>query len=838
MLRKLSFILLLFCICGLFAAEKEILHLDFTNPHYKELITHGWGNYSIDGDKIRMHPGSGMRTALLPCNKNETIRVTFTGKADGVVGEDYKVGWCTLNFFDEAKQEFAHVDICYLRGTTEPKTFEMENVPTSRAAYFAVQFSNSGTAGVASYSDIHIYTNDKIADELIADSDFDDLLGVNYFFLKQGGKDWDGFTYFPAGGEAILDTTERVTGSKSLRLSGGGATVVSQEFPYDGEEFIFSGWVRISDDFMPGPRAGWAGGGIQIVGLDDKSVHVAHHDPCLLTRPSPWRYYEFKITFPPSVKKVQIFARLFEGAQGTVWFDQIRMRRLPSGAILPFNPQQSTLNIDVSQYETAPINYRTWAGIDALYCSWLQFDSVQQTLPWIRKAGIEMIRIREISNLLKMYQSDNPDGTPNYTFNQFDDLIDMLLGYGFIPNITIDSTPRALAREGSLQYTWCNPQPPNDMKKWGAFIEAIFRHCVERYGVNELNKWYWEIWNEPCLPSTGGGYQGSTEDFVALATEVYLAAERVEKDTPGLRIRTGMTSGGQAGASDEFIFAKLAEIGKLHLIRHRSRHYYNGISEGINMLPSRIKAMQEQGALYGDTNYESGCTEWNGTAMSSPLTDKPWCASLAIKMVKVFLDCKLDYSTFFNLVMHPEIAHKDPQLFAPNGDLAMFARTNDYNPDGFGTIKAVPKSVYNAFVMLNELKSGHRLPVERTSEPVDAIAVRMDDGTIRIILTSYDEDIGRQPYTTKVTLNFKSSDGKYRCVKNLACDNEHGNAFGEWEKLGKPGLGDRDAIDKILAKALSVELPVPNVINHDDDSFSVEVDLPSPGIRLLEFSPL
>ena len=65
--------------------------------------------------------------------------------------------------------------------------------------------------------------------------------------------------------------------------------------------------------------------------------------------------------------------------------------------------------------------------------------------------------------------------------------------------------------------------------------------------------------------------------------------------------------------------------------------------------------MQEQGAQYGETDYESGCTEWNCTAMSSPYSDRPWNAAFAVKMVRMFLDAKLDYATFFGMVGHPEM---------------------------------------------------------------------------------------------------------------------------------------------------------------------------------------
>ncbi len=834
----MRFFLSLFCAfllgCGGIAAEKEILRFDLSKASRAELTSELWGKYRFDGDSITMGPGSKISSMMLPRGANESIRVSFEGKCDQLEGEDFRVGWCTVGYFDEGRRPIGHADLCQIRGTTEFRRFEAEVTPSARCAYFTVNFAHAGTAGEATYRNIRIFTKDHVADELIADSDFEDILGVNYFFFRRAGRDWDNLRFFAPTGEAVQDRSVVATGDKSLRLSGGGATLVSQEFPYHGEELMISAWVRTSEDFKVSPLASWGGAGVQLVGLDENGNYLAHTDLILPVSPSPWRYYERKVSFAGAVKKVQYFVRLFDGARGSAWIDQLRLRRIPTGTVLPFDGKANTLEVDLNAAEPEPINYRTWAGVDSLYASWLLREDVQQCFPWLKRAGIEMIRFREICNMLNMYPSDNADGTPNYQFQKFDQLFDLLVNEGFVPNVTIGTTPPALAREGTIRSGWCNETAPVDMEKWGAFIEAMFRHAVERYGVEEVNRWYWEIWNEPVLPATHGDYVGSVDDFVALSTEIYLAKERVDAAYPGLDLRLGLTSGGQAGASDEYLFARLAQLGKLHLIKHRSRHYYSGIGEGISMISSRIKAMQEQGAQYGATNYESGCTEWNCTAMSSTYADRPWNAAFAVKMVKSFLDNKLDYATFFGMVGHPEMP-MPPELFTASGDLSMLTRTNDYRNDGFGTVKPVPKSVYNAFLMLNELKGGRRLQVERTHEPVDALAVMMPDGVIRVLLTNYDEDTARQPYETKVTLRLRGAAGRnYACTRNVACDETHGNAYGVWERLGKPGIGDRTATDAIIAEALPAALPCPPV-TMEGDLLSVTVDLPSPGIRLLEF---
>ena len=247
-----------------------------------------------------------------------------------------------------------------------------------------------------------------------------------------------------------------------------------------------------------------------------------------------------------------------------------------------------------------------------------------------------------------------------------------------------------------------------------------------------------------------------------------------------------------------------------------------------------IHELQEQGSRYGETHYESGCTEWNATAMQSSIFDLPWNAALAVKTVILYLDNGLDYATFFAMVGHPEMP-RPPGLFTDNGCMGLLTRTNDYRQGGFGTLKPVPKPVYNAFLMLNFLKNGHRLPVQREAEPVDALAVLMPDGAIRVVLANYDEDIGRQPYATLTTLRVNTPDGRTRrCTRLLRADEDHGNAHGEWVRMGRPGEDDREAMDRIIEKALATDETPPETAPWEK-GFQVTLPMPSPGIAFLEF---
>ncbi|MFA5206060.1 MAG: hypothetical protein WC708_16810 [Lentisphaeria bacterium] len=815
------------------AAEKTLVGVNFGSPSWRELMPKNWGNIAIDGDVARLTPQADMQTALLPVRKGDCITATLDASCKGVVPSGNEVIWATIHLYDKTKSEYAHRDICLLQGDSDWRLYKCKFMPDERCGFISVELTNFAKVGHVLYRNLKISLRDESV-ELIGDSGFEDVLGANHWFFKRDGADWDGLKCWEDLGRADLDTKIVAAGTKSLRLSGGGVTLVSKPFPYDGENLIISGWLR-SDGITPGKgKPSWAGGAVQLVGLNEKGVEFCHRDLEILLGTTPWCFRQNKITFPRSVKKVQVSLRLFDGAKGTLWLDEVRLRsQSPDKAPPPFNKDKAEVSIDFSKPEPKDINYKTWAGVDACASGWLTRPDVQQCLPYLKAAGFEYLRLREMSNMLDIYPRDDKDGKPVYTWNKFDKLFDLLVNdYHFVPVITLGTTPPALDRPGSRECNWANGTAPSDMKKWGAFTEAIFEHVIQRYGKAEVGKWLWEIWNEPCLPSNSGEYIGNVEDFVAMAEETYLAKERVDARY-GTRIMLGLTSG--SPGANAYIVKRLKSIGKLYLVEHISYHNYAGASDSISIIPSFIEeARTFMKALSGRKDYLVGETEWNSTAMSDTRPDTAWNATMAVKMVRVYLDSKLDYATYFALVDHPE-QKLPPALFETN-TFGMFTRPNDF--EKHITYKPIPKPVYNAFVFLNELKGGRRLPFASSNDPVDGIAVSMPDGSIRMVLTSYDEDLSRQPYVTQVTVTVKGlpMNAKYRSARLWAADEHYGNSYGEWIKLGRTPISDVKANEQILKASKFGELAPPGVF-FKDGTAKLTLPLPGPGIRLIELKP-
>ena len=810
------------------AAEKPLLDVNFGSQSWQELMPARQGDIAVSGNVANFAPKSSASTALLPVRKGDSVTVTLDVSGKGLMPIDSEAtSSCgVICFYNKAKSVYAHQDIGKIKGDSDWKTHTLKFVVDERCAFIGIEISNTGKAGQAFFRGLKISTREDSA-ELIGDSGFEDVLGVNYWFFKRSGTDWDGFKFLNDPGRADLDTKIFATGTKSLRLTGGAVTLVSKTFAYNGETLIISGWFR-GDGIKPGKdKPGWAGAGIQVIGLNEKGVEFCHKDLEILTESTPWRFRQSEFSFVGSVKKFQVCLRMFEGAQGTLWLDEVRLRSLPKD-IRPFDKDKAAVAVDLSSPEPTPINYKDWAGVDVCGSGWITHPEVQQCFPYLKAAGFEYLRLRDMSNMLGLYPRDGKDGKPEYHWEKFDQLFDVLVkDYHFVPVITLGTTPPALDRPGSRQNNWCNDRVPADLKKWRAYMEATFEHAIQRYGKEEVGKWLWEIWNEPNLPSQS---VGTLDEFADLVVSTYQAKERIDAKY-GIRIMLGLTSGGNC---DEYLVQRLKAAGKQQLIEHRSCHYYGGADNSITAIIAEIadaKAFKK--GVPGLKDYPIGCTEWNSTAMVDDRPNTAWNAAMAVKMVKIFLDEKLDYATYFDLVDHPECPVTQQILFPK--EFGLFTRPNDGKGKCY---KPIPKPTYNAFVFLNELKGGKRLPFKSSNDPVDGIAVVMPDGSLRLVLTSYDDDTTRQPYTTKVALEIKGlpQHTKYRCTRLWAADEQYGNSYGEWLKLGSPDISDVKATDKVL-EASKYGVLTPPALTVTDGTARLSVPLPSPGIRLVELKP-
>lgn len=92
------------------------------------------------------------------------------------------------------------------------------------------------------------------------------------------------------------------------------------------------------------------------------------------------------------------------------------------------------------------------------------------------------------------------EGRVVYNFQYVDELFDKLLEIGIRPFVEFAFCPGDLATEKETVFWWkAHGAPPKDYGKWAQLIEKTVQHWIDRYGIDEVRKWYFEVWNEPNL---------------------------------------------------------------------------------------------------------------------------------------------------------------------------------------------------------------------------------------------------------------------------------------------------------------------------------------------------
>jgi xylan 1,4-beta-xylosidase len=103
--------------------------------------------------------------------------------------------------------------------------------------------------------------------------------------------------------------------------------------------------------------------------------------------------------------------------------------------------------------------------------------------------------------------NEDEHGNPVYNFAYVDQIYDGLLKNGVRPFVEISFMPKKLAfNPDALHPFWYkqNVSPPKSMERWDDLIRHFAQHLVDRYGIDEVSQWYFEVWNEPNIDFWNG----------------------------------------------------------------------------------------------------------------------------------------------------------------------------------------------------------------------------------------------------------------------------------------------------------------------------------------------
>lgn len=139
----------------------------------------------------------------------------------------------------------------------------------------------------------------------------------------------------------------------------------------------------------------------------------------------------------------------------------------------------------------------------------LRADWQQQFSEAVKQFGIKYVRFHGVfHDDMFVYRDSYGSGfgpdvkLPEvlYTFSYVDKVYDFILSRGVYPFVELGFMPTGIATQPNTLFWWrANCCPPTDMNKWCELVERTVAHWVERYGVECVRKWRFEVWNEPNL---------------------------------------------------------------------------------------------------------------------------------------------------------------------------------------------------------------------------------------------------------------------------------------------------------------------------------------------------
>lgn len=410
-------------------------------------------------------------------------------------------------------------------------------------------------------------------------------------------------------------------------------------------------------------------------------------------------------------------------------------------------------------------------------------EDYRQDLQAVKQiTGFRYVRFHAVfDDEIGVYDEDK-QGQPVFNFSYVDQIYDGLLAKGVRPFVELSFMPNKLAAKPILQAFWYKPDvsPPKDWTKWDDLITQFAKHLVERYGIDEVSHWYFEVWNEPNIDFWAGNPKQAT--YWDLYDHTARAVKAVSP-----RLRIGGPATAQAAWADAFIQHCAVNHVPVDFV---STHVYGndlskdvfGTDENIprdKMVCRAVKKVHDQIAASPMPKLPLIWSEFNASYFNEPaVTDAsymgPWLAD-TVRQCDGLVDM-MSYWTFSD-------------VFEEQG----VVKTPFYGGFGLLAEDGIPKPAFNAFKIL------HRLGEQRIDVNSDsALLTRKKDGSLVLAIWNYapPEHAGS---ANTVTLHFEG--GHYKRALVSTIDPSHGDVHSIYEKMGSPPYPSEAQIQQLKQAA-------------------------------------
>lgn len=395
-----------------------------------------------------------------------------------------------------------------------------------------------------------------------------------------------------------------------------------------------------------------------------------------------------------------------------------------------------------------------------------------------------------------------------YDFRRVDALYDRLLALGVRPVVELSFMPAALAADpGQTVFDYRGViSPPKDWDRWRELVGALAGHLVDRYGIDEVADWGFEVWNEPNLVVF---WSGTRDDYLRLYDEAARALKAVD---PRLRV------GGPSTAAGEWIEALLGHAAQTGVpVDFLTTHTYGNLP--LDVRPSLRRHDLPAVPVWW--------TEWGvGSTHFGPIHDGVHGAPFVLSGFQA-AQGRVDALAYWVISDHFEELGRPPRLF--------------HNGFGLLSVGNLRKPRYWAAHLAAHL-GDHVLASRVTGDGADVLthvwAARDDSGTVDVLLWNGTVNaalmLGDPRLDRTIRLTVRGLPARAYRATLARIDEHRSNIVAECPS-------DVDWPDDALWAHLRErdrlhELPLPDVEPDADGTARFELDLPMPGVARIRLS--
>lgn len=558
---------------------------------------------------------------------------------------------------------------------------------------------------------------------------------------------------------------------------------------------------------------------------------------------------------------VTLGSSLFTQAQGTV----------PAPPAPPSGPPVA-INVDLSKVVGPYKPIYSWFGYDEANYTTMRFG--KQLLGELHDLSPVPVYIRahhlltsgdgvaELKFSSTNVYSEDANGKPVYDFKIFDGIFDAYKAAGVRPMVELGFMPKDLAADLPNRHepyqvhypkstiSGKSNNPPKDYAKWGELARVVTAHLVERYGKEEVLKWYFEVWNEPDIDY----WHTSPEEYWKLYD---YAVAGVTTALPGARVGgPASTSPGRPKAY-EFLknFLNHVETGKSAA---------NGKSIPMDFISFHAKGFPtiKDGKVTMGINREMHDADQGFDLISKypkfknlPIiiseADPEGCAACSSKVNPA--------NNYRNGTLYPAYtAAAFKGLFELQDRhrvnlLAMLSWSFEFEDkdyfEGFRSLatNGIDKPVLNVFRMFG-LMSGNRVVTTSTGEvpletivntgvretpDVDALATVGDHEAAVLAWNYHDVDGPADAAPTTITVHGIPANVHRVLLEHFRLDDTHSNAYTVWKSMGSPQHPTTEQYAQLKEAGLLQLLTSPEWLDVTGGEVKVSTDLPRQGTSLL-----